>query len=73
VVRKDFTEKMAFENLGLSESVLKEKGVGVGVGGGVGETARYRQRGKAGWLEQGSEGSDMIGWSGVDKEARHIL
>lgn len=39
MVRKNFTEKIAFENPGLSESVLKEKG-----GGGVGNNQIQAER-----------------------------
>lgn len=61
MVRKDFSEKMAFENRGLGESVLKEKGWGAGNS----QMQAERERGK------------QCGWSRVDEELResqaHIL
>lgn len=56
MVRKDFSEKMAFENRRLGESVLKEKGCG---GGGEqpdrGREGK-REAMKLEWDGQGDEG-----------------
>lgn len=75
MVRKNFTEKIAFENPGLSESVLKEKG-GWGRGeqpntGGEGKQLDLskagvgwtRRRGKAKWGTPCDSGSWGV-WAG---------
>lgn len=60
--RKEFTEKMAFENRGLSESVLKEAGCGAG------KSQKQAERERS--LTCARLRGQQYGCSRVDKEAR---